>query len=103
MLNLQQIFHIDFNYLMLRHDKIYPLLRSVAEMGYNCILWEVEDKIRWETCPECVHPDAFSKEEFKDILNYARSLGLEAIPLLQTLGHAEYVLKNQEYQQIRIY
>ena len=101
MLNLQQIFHIDFNYLMLRHDKIYPLLRSVAEMGYNCILWEVEDKIRWETCPECVHPDAFSKEEFKDILNYARSLGLEAIPLLQTLGHAEYVLKNQEYQHLR--
>lgn len=98
---MQKIFHIDLNFMMLRKELFRPLLKRAADFGYNAILWEVEDKIQWETCPECVRPDAFSKQEFSELLAYSRSLGLEPIPLLQTLGHAEYVLNNEEYASIR--
>ena len=101
MKKFQQIFHIDMNFLMMRHDLFKPYLEKIAAMGYNAVLWEVEDKIQWETCPECVHPEAFTKEEFAEILSYSRSLGLEPIPLLQTLGHGEYVMCHEEYAHLR--
>ncbi len=95
------VFHIDLNSVALNENYIRKWLKNVADMGYNAVLWEVENKIKWETCPKCVSPDAFSKETFKKILSYSRSLGLEPIPLLQTVGHAEYVLQHKKYFSFR--
>jgi len=93
-------FHIDMNIAQFRGEYLKERLKFLADLGYNTIVWEVENNIRWETCPECVVPDAFTKEEFKDILAYGRTLGLEPIPLLQTIGHCEYVLKNEKYKRL---
>ncbi len=95
------VFHIDLNSAVLKESYLKKWLRKISAMGYNAILWEVEGKIKWKTCPECVDKDAFSKKEFKDILRYADSLELQAIPLLQTLGHAEYVLRHRKYFSFR--
>ena len=93
-------FHIDMNITQFRGPYLKKELKTLTDLGYNTIIWEVENNIRWETCPECVSPDAFTKAEFKDILAYSRSLGLEPIPLLQTIGHCEYVLKNDRYKPL---
>ncbi len=95
------VFHIDLNSVALKESYLKKWLKKVSDMGYNAILWEVEGKIKWKTCPECVDPDAFSKKEFKKILKYSRSLGLQPIPLLQTVGHAEYVLRHKKYFSFR--
>ncbi len=95
------VFHIDLNSVALKKDYIEKWLKKAADMGYNAVLWELEDKVRWETCPECVNEEAFTKKEFKEILAYSRSLGLEPIPLLQTIGHAEYVLQHKKYYKFR--
>jgi Glycosyl hydrolase family 20, catalytic domain len=95
------IFHIDFNFVCLRTDFLRNWLKRIADMGFNAILWELEDKVRWETCPECVWPEALSKEEFRELLAYSKSLGLEPLPLLQTIGHAEYVLLQDKYKGFR--
>lgn len=86
------VLHLDFNTVQMKKDAVVDCLRVASAAGYNAVLWEVENKVRWETCPECVHPEAFTKAEFREILAEADRLGLEPIPLLQTLGHAEYVL-----------
>jgi hypothetical protein len=91
-------FHIDMNIAQFRGEYLKQELKRLAGLGYNTIIWEVENNITWDTCPECVSPDAFTKEEFKNILAYSRTLGLEPIPLLQTIGHCEYVLKNEKYK-----
>lgn len=95
------IFHIDLNSVSLKEEYIRKWLENVADMGYNAVLWEIEDEIKWETCRECASPDAFSPEKFQDILNYSRGLGLEPIPLFQTIGHAEYVLQHPQYFPFR--
>ena len=95
------IFHMDFNFTCLRMDYLRRWLRDIAAMGYDAVLWEVEDKVRWETCPECVWPEAMSKDMFREVLAYSRRLGLEPIPLLQTIGHAEYVLLKAPYWSFR--
>jgi hypothetical protein len=93
-------FHIDMNISQFTGPYLKKELKRLAGLGYDTIIWEVENNIRWETCPECVSPDAFSKAEFKDILAYSRGLGLEPIPLLQTIGHCEYVLKHEKYKPL---
>ena len=80
------VFHIDCNFVNLQPNYLRHWLRTVASMGYNAVLWELEDKVRWETCPECVWPEALTKDAFRDILDYCRRIGLEPIPLLQTNG-----------------
>jgi len=95
------IFHLDFNFVSLQRDYVREWLRRLKGLGYNAILWELTDKVRWEICPECVWPEAMSKKEFREILAYSKSLGLEAIPLLQTVGHAEYVLRHKKYHPFR--
>lgn len=95
------VLHLDFNTIQMKKECVVDCLREAAKCGYNSVLWEVENKIRWETCPECVHPEAFTKDEFREILTEADRLGLEPIPLLQTFGHAEYVLSGSVYKSWR--
>ncbi|MFA7288920.1 MAG: family 20 glycosylhydrolase [Melioribacteraceae bacterium] len=95
------VFHFDFNSVSLNKDYVIKWIDKASQMGYNAILWEIEDEVKWETCPECASPDAFSKEEFKEIIKYSRSLGLEPIPLFQTIGHGEYVLQHEKYYSFR--
>jgi hypothetical protein len=94
-------FHIDMNISQFRGNYLMQELKRLADLGYNTVIWEVENNIKWDTCPECVSPDAFTKNEFKEILAYSRKLGLEPIPLLQTIGHCEYVLKNKKYEPLK--
>ena len=95
------IFHMDFNTAMMNRATISRILREVAADGYTHILWEIEDKVRLDSCPEIAHRDALSKSEFKEILAEAEGLGLEPIPLLQTFAHAEYVLKGSHHKNLR--
>ncbi len=95
------IYHIDLNFVNPRPDYLQAWLPVIADMGYNAILWELEDKVAWETCPDAVWPEAMSKKEFRAVLDQASDLGLEAIPLLQTIGHGEYILKQDAYRSLR--
>ena len=90
-------FHIDMNIAQFQRGYLEKWLAEFSAGGFDTIVWEIENNVRWETCPECSSPDAFSQEEFRHILTRSRSLGLEPIPLLQTLAHCEYVLKHQRY------
>ena len=94
-------FHIDMNMAHYRVDYLKKWLKELARLGFDTIVWEVENSIVWETCPECVAPDALSKETFREILAECRDLGLEPVPLFQTIGHAEYVLRHEAYQHLR--
>ncbi len=96
-----RVFHIDLNYVNLKKEYLRGWLEKLKEMGFNAVLWELEDKVCWETCPECVWPEAMSKKDFAEILSFSRKLGLEPIPLLQTVGHAEYVLLHEKYHSFR--
>ena len=96
-----KIYHVDFNFVCIRPAYLRAWLRRVADMGYNALLWEVEDKVQWTTCAAAVWPEAMSKTEFRRILAAAADLGLESIPLLQTVGHGEYILMQDAYRHMR--
>ena len=95
------IYHVDLNFVNINYDYLRNWLSRLADMGFNAVLWEIEDKVQLETCRDAVVSDAMSKDEFRSILDEAASFGLEPIPLLQTIGHAEYILMQEPYSRMR--
>ena len=93
-------FHIDLNVGQFTGPYLRQWLAKLADIGYDTIVWEVENAVQWTTCPECVAPEAFTKDEFRELLTLCRDLGLESIPLFQTLAHCEYVLRHDAYQHL---
>jgi len=95
------IFHFDFNSLQRGKKAVLETLRQIAADGYDTVLWEIENAVRFDCCPEAAAPGTFTKDEFREILAEAKRLGLEPIPLMQTFGHGEYILRHDRFRPLR--
>ncbi|XP_053565755.1 hexosaminidase D [Bombina bombina] len=102
---------VEFNLILVHLDlkgappkvsylaEVFPLFSA---LGANGLLIEYED-----TFPYCgqlaslqaVH--AYSPQEIAEILQLAKLHRLEVIPLVQTFGHMEFVLKHREFSHLR--
>ncbi len=94
-------FHIDMNVARYRVDYLSEWLSELGRLGYDSILWDIGGSVAWETCPECAGPDALSKGDMRALVTECRLHGLEPIPLLNTLDHANYVLRHEKYGHLR--
>ncbi len=98
---------IRSDYLDLRN--IFPpferILYFIKELSYykiNTLVVEYEDKIPFKTLKFLRHPEySFSEEEFSQLLSVAREYFVDIIPLQQSFGHLEYVLKYPQYMYLR--
>uniref|UniRef100_H3AY64 Hexosaminidase D n=1 Tax=Latimeria chalumnae TaxID=7897 RepID=H3AY64_LATCH len=79
--------------------ELFPLL---THLGASGLLLEYEDMFPYEGKLQVLRrKDAYSPLEVKEILHLAKSNGLEVIPLLQTFGHMEFVLKHGVFSHLR--
>lgn len=74
-------------------------LKRLRELRYNYVLIEYENRIKLDSLPGIEAPDAFSHEEIRELNAYAKENGIRVIPLLQSFGHLEYLLKHPDYQK----
>ena len=95
-----KIFHFDFNTAYFNRPYLEKFIRQLKDWGYDTILWELEDFVRWDTLQYSVQQDSISKTEMADLLCFSEQLGFENIPLVQCLGHCEYVLSQKEYAHL---
>ncbi len=77
------------------------MLRTLASMGFNMMMLYCED------CYEVpsLHTWAnmrprYSQKDFKEIDDYAYSLGIEMIPCIQVLGHLKEAIKKLEVRKL---
>lgn len=103
----------DWPELALRSDYldmrgIYPkfenLLRYIEEMAaykLNTLVIEYEDKLPRARKDLCHPTDALTPEQHRRLIEVARENFIDIIPLQQSFGHLEYVLKLPEYQHLR--
>lgn len=79
--------------------QILPLLKQA---GANAILLEYEEMFPfWGSLQPIASPSAYTKDDVKAILQLAKLHDLEVIPLIQTFGHLEFVLKLEEFRYLR--
>ncbi len=68
------------------------LIRYLARMGYNALMLYTEDTYELKDYPYFGHMRGrYTKEEIREIDDYAFAHGIELIPCIQTLGHLERI------------
>lgn len=63
-------------------DLFYKLVDLAAEKGTNTILIFVGDAYCYESHPEIVCQNAWTKEELGDAIKHVKALGMDAVPML---------------------
>lgn len=89
--------HLDLKGAIPSVEKLLEQLRYFKECGYNGIVWEYDDRIPWRSFPNTWR-GGYSAEEHRRLMDACRELGLEVVPLIQVMGHLEWLLKHEEYR-----
>ncbi|XP_065219357.1 hexosaminidase D-like [Planococcus citri] len=97
-----QVVHLDLKGAPPKMSYLIHLLPRLSSIGVNGLLVEYEDMFPYdgelEKIPSKSH---YSKEEVSRFLKYCAELNIEVIPLIQTFGHMEYILKKREFSDLR--
>lgn len=74
----------------------------IRKAGGNGILLEYEDMFPFDgRLKHAAANNAFTKNDIYQIKSLARANQLEIIPLVQTFGHLEFILKLEVYRHLR--
>ncbi|XP_034360768.1 hexosaminidase D isoform X2 [Arvicanthis niloticus] len=80
-------------------SEVFPLFHA---LGANGLLIEYEDMFPYEGHLRLLRAKhAYSPSEVTEILRLARLSELEVVPLVQTFGHMEFVLKHAAFAHLR--
>lgn len=69
--------------------------RVFARYKLNALVIEAE-YTKWDSHPEIALPWSMSKPDLKEVIDFARRNHMEVIPLVQSLGHSEWMFKNDQ-------
>lgn len=74
----------------------------LEKMGYNSLMLYTEDVYEVDNQPYFGHlRGRYSKEEIKEIDEFAKQHGIELIPCIQTLAHLEGIMRWNDYKRIQ--
>lgn len=93
--------HIDLKHHIDKKEYMYHILDKMASYKLNAAIVEFEDKIKYESYPLIGAPQAWSIDEWKKWCDYAHKLHIEISPLIQGIGHADFILKHEEMKSLR--
>lgn len=95
-----RIVHIDLKGPKIPVKSFYRYLKLLSRWGINGVLVEYEHRIPYLPLSQ-QYPESnrYKEEEIRGLVEYAKNLGIEWIPLIQTFGHVEYLsrVKGTEY------
>ena len=79
-------------------DNLKDFLKILKKMGYNCMFLYAENTYEVEGEPYFGYMRGrYSKEEMREMDEYARGLGIEIIPCIQALAHLTSISKWEQY------
>ncbi|KAK9502167.1 hypothetical protein O3M35_012751 [Rhynocoris fuscipes] len=78
------------------YREFFPFIKTLGATG---VLMEYEDMFPYSI--DISANNAYTINDIKEIIKYANQTGLEVIPLIQTFGHLEFVLKLDKFKHLR--
>ena len=94
-------FHLDLRIQVMKIDALKTFAKGLSESGINTLVMEWEATYPFEKHPLISNRYAYTKEEIKSFIQYCSSLGIDVIPLQQSFGHVEYILRHYRYKELR--
>jgi hypothetical protein len=93
--------HLDLKGLPPTPARLLKLLEIFAAVRFNFVLVEWEDSFPWEVDRQFRSETAYTPDQVDAFHRRAAELGLDVIPLVQSLGHMETPLHLDRYRELR--
>jgi len=93
--------HFDVKHHLDHMNYYYESIDRLARYKINAVVFEFEDKLRYQRQPLVGAPQSISIDEMAALTHYAKKRYIEITPLVQGLGHATFILKHKEYANLR--
>lgn len=93
--------HLDLKGLPPPFSELLKLVELFAALRFNTLLVEWEDTFPWMCDPAFRGATYYTPEEIVEFSKTCKNLGIEIIPLVQSLGHAENVLGARKDESLR--
>ena len=81
-------------------DFIEKFITLLADSGYNGLLLYLEDRIKTASYQYPADNEVYTVDEIRHIVEYASARGVEVVPCVATLGHAERFLRHKELEYL---
>ncbi|MEE2876340.1 MAG: family 20 glycosylhydrolase [Candidatus Neomarinimicrobiota bacterium] len=94
-------YHVDLRVQIMPMPTLKALAKEIYTLGFNTLIMEWEATYPYKEHSIISNRYAYSREELTEFINYSEGLGLDVIPLQQSLGHAEYILMHERYAYLR--
>jgi len=94
-------FHLDLRIQVMKPDALKDFASELASFGINTLLMEWEATFPFETHPIISNKYAYTKDEIDEFISHCEKLNIDVIPLQQSLGHMEYILRHARYADQR--
>jgi hexosaminidase len=99
---LERLVHIDLKGAPPKPDYFKEFLPLIKKYGATGVILEYEDMFPYTGRLSVVkHGNAYSKDDIKLILKLAKDNNLTVMPLVQTYGHLEWILKHKDFAHLR--
>ncbi len=94
-------FHLDLRIQIMKMSELKNLALKLSKNGINTIIMEWEASYPYEKHRVISNRYAYTRDEVKSFVAYCNALHIDVIPLQQSFGHVEYILKNYRYKNLR--
>lgn len=93
--------HLDLKGVPPTFERLLELVKVFAACRYNAIVVEWEDQFPWTVDDAFRSPTCYTSDQVKRFHAAAADAGLEIIPLVQCLGHLEWILTPAGREHLR--
>ncbi|XP_026172009.1 hexosaminidase D isoform X1 [Mastacembelus armatus] len=100
----KKLVHLDLKGAPPRAEYLHQLIELFSKLGVEGLLVEYEDMFPYEgqlKMLQATAQPAYSQGEILSLQEFAKFKGMEVIPLVQTFGHMEFVLKHRPMWGLR--
>jgi hypothetical protein len=94
-------FHLDLRIQVMPMPALKAFAKKLHDEGMNTLIMEWEGTYPYTSHPLIPNRYAYTKAEIVDFIKYCNGLGIDVIPLQQSFGHVEYILRNERYKDLR--
>ncbi|HEY9194814.1 MAG TPA: beta-N-acetylhexosaminidase [Mucilaginibacter sp.] len=94
-------FHLDLRIQVMTMPALKAFALKLKQNGMNTLVMEWEGTYPFTKHPLIPNRYAYTKKEVKNFIKYCDSLGIDVIPLQQSFGHVEYILRHERYKNLR--
>jgi hypothetical protein len=94
-------FHLDLRIQVMKMPALKQFALNLSKKGINTLVMEWEANYPYQEEPLIAGRYAYSRAEIVDFIRYCKTLSIDVIPLQQSFGHVEYILRHYKYAALR--